>query len=193
MEREIYKEIDESIDWDVFEEEEDTYINEVEKEEKEPFKIRDEGLANWALRKLKKIDDDFQKQKEQTEYEIARLQDWIKTEEVRKEKKKFFFENRLQEYLDFLMFTDPKAKIKTPYGEVKYVKQQDEWKYDEEELMRFLEKEQMEGFIDVKKSINKREIKKLMVADGNAVTEAGEIVPGITVVKRPDTLRVKLD
>lgn len=193
MDRDIYTEIDENMDWEIFEEEEDTYINEVENEGKEPFKIRNEGLANWALRKLKKIDDDFLKQKEQTEYEIARLKDWIKTEEVRKEKKKFFFENRLQEYLDYLRFSDPKARIKTPYGEVKYVKQQDEWKYNEEELMKFLEEEDMKEFMNIKKSINKQELKKLNVADGNAVTEAGEIVPGVTVIKRPDIVRIKLD
>lgn len=184
--KDLYEIIDEDIDSEMLVED---YENE---ENREAFKIRDDALCSWAMRKLKALEDEFLEKEKIAENEISRIEKWLEDEREKTEKKKFFFNNRLEEYVRFLMATSDKSKVETPFGTAKIGKQQPEWQYDEDTILKFLEDENMIDYITIKKSLNKKELRKLERVGEEVVNENGEVVPGIKVVERPDVLRVKL-
>lgn len=187
MERkDLYEALDEELDSKFFDED----IND-EEDNDETFRIRDDGLASWAMRKLRFIEDDYTEKENLAKNEISRIQKWLDEEREKAEKKKFFFNNKLEEYVRYLMATSDKKGVETPFGTAKIGKQQPEWKYDDDIILKFLESENMDDYITIKKSLNKRELRKLERVGEEVVNENGEVVPGITVVDRPDILRVK--
>lgn len=187
MERkDLYEILDKELDDEILEE------NYEDNEEKEAFKIRDNALASWAMRKLKVLEDEFLEKENIAKNEISRIEKWLLDEKNKTEKKKFFFNNRLEEYVRYLMATSDESKVETPYGTAKIGKQQPEWQYDEDIILKFLESENMIDYITIKKSLNKKELRKLNRVGEEVVNENGEVIPGIKVVERPDVLRLKL-
>lgn len=160
-------------------------------EVKEQWKISDLSGADWAFRKLQEIDEDLEKSIEYAKREREKYDKFIKSEEETAERRKGYFKWKLEEYLRSQREHDPKFKLKTAQGTANY-RNSKKWNYEDEKILNFLEKNELEQFIRVKKEVNKADLKKaLKVADnGVVVTEDGEIVDGITVVDT-ETLSLK--
>jgi len=164
------------------------------------FVIADLNSANWAFRKLAAIEQKRNGIKELADKEMERIRNWQQQEEESLNNSKEFFEGLLTEYFVTQKEMDPKFKISTPYGKVSSRKQQPKWNYEDEKLIGYLENYKPE-LIRIKKEINKNDFKKavkekdgfILTEDGKVVSnETGELIEGITIEKRPDSINIKV-
>lgn len=166
--------------------------NLAEEIEKQRFKVDSLESANWCLKKLGVL----KKQQEENDLlakkEIERIQKWQEAQKEKIDYSKRFFESLLEQYYRAEKEKDPKFKISTPNGQVNSRKQQDKWTYKDEKAINSLEKAGLNELIRVKKEIDKTAIKKVLtVSNGQAITEDGEIIEGITVEEQPDKITIK--
>ena len=171
-----------------------SYLEEDNTEEKEPFKIKDLNGANWAFRKLKAIEEQEKEVKRLADEEFDRINEWLKTELARTDRDKGYFEGLLTSYLITEREKDPKFKVSTPYGKVSTRKQQPNFEYDVNKFIDWAIDNERADLIKVTKTPIKAEVKKVFeIHDGRLIDpETGEIVEGIEVVDRPDSVIVKV-
>lgn len=156
------------------------------------FTIENLDSANWAFRKLAAIERKRSEIRDLADKEIQRIKEWQEQEEKGLNNSKEFFEGLLTEYFIRQKEVDPKFKISTPYGKVSSRKQQPKWNYEDEKVLNWLKENDTE-LIRIKEEINKVELKKKYQIVGNeVVTEDGEIVEGITIEERPDSINIKV-
>ena len=164
------------------------------------FTIQDLDSANWAFRKLAAIERKRKEIQELADREIERIKDWQNQEEESLNNSKEFFEGLLTEYFVRQRELDPKFKLSTPYGRVSSRKQQPKWNYEDEKLIGYLEHYKPE-LIRIKKEVNKNDFKKavkekdgfILMDDGKIISnETGELIEGVTVEERPDSINIKV-
>lgn len=124
--------------------------------------------------------------------DIERLKEW--GEEAKKEfvEKEQFYTHRLEFYLrDQIAAGSKKKSIKLPYGAIKMVKQQPEYKRDERALLHYAKEK---GLVKVKETADWTAIKKQGNIVGNfLVDENGEVIPGVEVHEREDKFTVEVE
>ena len=171
-----------------------SYLEEDNTEEKEPFKIKDLNGANWAFRKLKAIEEQEKEIKRLADKEFDRIDEWLKTELARTDRDKGYFEGLLTAYLITEREKDPKFKVSTPYGKVSTRKQQPNFEYDVNKFINWAIDNERADLIKVTKTPIKAEVKKVFeVHEGRLIDpETGEIVEGVEVVDRPDSVIIKI-
>jgi light-regulated signal transduction histidine kinase (bacteriophytochrome) len=165
-----------------------------EEEEKQKFRITDLGSADWVLRKRQEVIDRLEQETEYARVEIQKYQNFISNQERAAEEQIAYFNCLLEEYLREKKELDQKYKLVTAIGQANF-RNSATWRYEEDEVMDYLKENKMDEFIRVKvtESINKVDLKKsLKVFDGKAVTDDGEIIPGITV-EQTQTLTIKME
>ena len=85
--------------------------------------------------------------------------------------------------------------IKLPNGVIKRVKTQPTFERDEEELLRWLEKQgNMENFINRTAKAKWGELKKQVAVSGNVCVMpiTGEVVEGVRVIHNEETFKVEV-
>ena len=156
------------------------------------FKVQDINSANWCFRKLKAIDEKEKEVEQLAKNEIERINAWKKEELEATEGSKNYFEGLLTEYYIKQREVDEKFKLSTPYGKVSSRKQQPKWNYEDEKVVDWLE-ENNEKLIRIKKEVDKAAFKKFYEINGsNVVTEDGEIVEGVMIEERADTVSINV-
>lgn len=175
-------------------------VESIEKTEDGRFKIKDIDSANWTFRKLRAIEVKANEIKQLAQQEKARIEEWEKGELKVLEDNKEFFQGLLTEYYVIEKEKNPEFKLTTPYGKVSSRKQQPKWNYEEEKLIPYLENYDPK-LIRVKKEVNKADFKEvvknkkgfMLLKDGTIISnETGELIQGVTVEERPDTINVKV-
>lgn len=157
----------------------------------------DLDAANWCFRKLKAIEDKKREIKYLADKEKQRIIEWEKEELKAFKSSTDYFEMLLEDYYRQLREVDSKAKLSTPYGKVTSRKQQPKWNCEEDKTIEWLSNNNKD-LIRVKKEIDKAELKKVYkiagnnVAGNNVVTEDGEIVEGVSIEEREDTISIKV-
>ncbi len=163
-------------------------------QEKEQWGIGDLGSANWALRKITALEEANKEIQQLADEERKRIDDWESKETQSNHDAITFFKQKLGEYLLLLRQSDPKAKIKTPYGSVTTRKKPDSWEYGEQAIAE-LEAAGLDEFITTKvtKSVTKTEFKKAVsvTENGNVVTPDGEVLESVKVVPQGFDIVVK--
>ncbi|MBS3768171.1 MAG: host-nuclease inhibitor Gam family protein [Candidatus Cloacimonetes bacterium] len=173
-----------------------------EERKSEGFVIDNKGKANWALRKIRQLkkkqvendnlaDNEISKLKS----EIDEVKDWLKSENDNLQNSIDFFENLLKGYAFSIKEEDPEFKtLKLPFGELQFRKRRDKWNYDEEKLLEFA-KDNIKTSVKVVEKVDKRKLKKLVKkVDDKVIIEAtGEIVEGISIEKRDEEFKVKIE
>lgn len=161
-------------------------------EAREKFKVKDLDAANWCFRKLKAIEDKKREIKYLADKERTRITEWEKEELKAFKSSTDYFEMLLEDYYRELREIDSKAKLSTPYGKVTSRRQQPKWNYEDSKIIEWLNNNNKD-LIRVKKEIDKAELKKMYkIVGNNVVTEDGEIVEGITIEKREDSINIKV-
>lgn len=164
----------------------------LQEQEYEGFKVTDLQSATWCFRKLKAIKEAKEENQKVAEAEIKNIQDWLEKENSKLFDNENFFKSLLEEYYKSQKQVDSKFKINTPYGIVSSRKQPDKWEYNEEETIKWL-KANNPSLVRTKEEINKTDLKKvLLVTNGVAVSEAGEIIPGINVTPQPESIKIEV-
>ena len=152
--------------------------------------ITDVNKASWAFREIIEIEKQMQDIEDLAKAELERINNWKKEELKTLEDSKQFFDFNLEQYFREQRELDPKFKLSTPYGKVTARKQQPKWNYEDDKTIEWL-KENDISLIRIKEEVNKAELKKKYKIYGNqVVTEDGEVVEGIEIEYRADSVTV---
>lgn len=172
----------------------DFEIEETE-EYKQRFEINNLESCNWAFRKLAKIKLEEDEIKKVAEKEFERIEAWQKQELAKNEDSKAFFEGLLVEYYSKERLENPKFKISTPYGKVSSRKLQPSYEYDNDKFIAWAKENEYSNLIRIKEEVSKADVKKAFKINGNQLLDenTGQIVDGVTVVERPDSVSVKIE
>ncbi|MDH6670215.1 hypothetical protein M2277_000859 [Paenibacillus sp. LBL] len=169
-------------------------IEQQEIEERQSFRVTDLDSLNWVFRKLAAIEAKKTEVNKLAAAEICRIQDYQKRELDKLAKDEEFFRTHISAYASMRKEADPKFKSeKTPYGSFTLKKQQPKWNYDDAKLVSWLEFNDCEDLVRIKKEPAKSEIKKMFVVtdSGEVVDPNGQVVEGIQVEFRGDELVIK--
>lgn len=164
-------------------------------EEQEGFVIDTEQKANWALRKIKQLQDKMEANTLMARTENERVTAWLKEVSEPLQRDIDFFTGLLEQYHREVIERDPKAKtIKLPHGNLKMRVQQPEFRRDENKLLAWLKKTDRKDYIVVKESPAWAELKKVLKVVGTSMAdpETGEVVDGVEVVEREPKFSVEV-
>ncbi|ADQ13570.1 host-nuclease inhibitor Gam family protein [Halanaerobium hydrogeniformans] len=171
------------------------------KKESEHFVIDNDSKANWALRKIKHLKKKKKENKEFAKSEIEAIQkeideisEWLESENSSLDNDIDYMEGMLRIYGEQLKDQDPELKThKLPFGQLQFRKQRDKWKYDDQKLLEFAERN-LKDTIKIKKKVDKRKLKSKVKVVGTkaVVADTGEVIDGITVLKRGEKFKVKI-
>lgn len=159
-----------------------------------PFVVEDDGGAEWAFRKLQKIEREMTRVRDQASQEMARITDWVTDTCGPLEREKEFFEGLLIAYMHKLRANDEDVKTyKLPAGTLTAREQPESILIENEEGFLKWAEEHLKTVLTTKIMVSpdKSALKKL-IKDGKVVTEDGEVVPGVTVEKAPVKYAVKV-
>ncbi|WP_197284096.1 host-nuclease inhibitor Gam family protein [Bacillus sp. JCM 19041] len=142
--------------------------------------------------KQAEIDSIVSSQVDALQQKINRLKEW--SEEAKKEfvESEQFYTHRLEFFLrDQIAAGSKKKSIKLPYGAIKMVKQQPEFKRDEVALLEYAKQHDL---IKIKESADWTAIKKKGSIAGTAlIDENGEQIPGVEVFEREDKFSIEVN
>ena len=165
-------------------------------EQRGQFIIDDDQKANWALRKIRQLQEKRKANIQLAEAEIERINTWLKEVNGDLEQSIDYFTGLLEGYHRQVLEQDPKAKtIKLPYGKLKMRAQQPEFIRDNDKLLSWLKQSNKTDYIVVKESPDWAQLKKTLQVAGNALvdTETGEVVEGVEVVEREPKFSVEVE
>ena len=160
------------------------------------FKVNDESKANWALRKIKELQEEKEKNIAFAEKEISNIDLWLSQENEKAQRDIDYFQGLLSAYALEKRDEDPKFKsLKLPNGSIRFKKQQPAFKYDNAALLDYLKKSEETDLIRIKEEPNKSAIKKLFIVQDDSLINpnTGEIVEGVTIEKRDDKFEVVIN
>ncbi len=158
----------------------DEYENEHQK-----FKVADKASAEWCLRKIAAYKKEMQENQDIVNAEIQRLNEWLTQVNKHSQERIDYLTGLLQEYLTKVAEEDPKCKsIKLPHGTIRFKKQQPEWIYNDEKILKWLKQNKPE-LIQIIEKYNKNDIKRL-------VKETGEIIDGVEIQFKEDKFEVEV-
>jgi hypothetical protein len=164
----------------------------------EPFVVDTDRKASWAMRKLLEHRQAVAEVLAIAQSEIERIQQWAQTEATKHEPSISYFENVLIGYAHRERLRDPKRKsISTPYGKVSSRAGQVKYVIDPDVFLPWAEAEHPE-WVKIEKSPRLAEVKAATTVEGTesmgevAMTEHGEIVPGVTIEPAAVTYKVEV-
>lgn len=160
------------------------------------FHIENDSGANWALRKIKSLQDKKEANAALAKEEISKINAWLEQENQSLDDSIGHFETLLQEYATRLREKDGKFKsMKLPSGSFGFRKSQPKWEYDSKAVVESLEQHGNHELVRIKKEPDKSAIKKnYKVHKGKVVDPVtGMVLDGVTVTEQPDSFTVKVD
>lgn len=172
------------------------FLDEQEGIEKESFIVKDDQEANWALRKIKSMNDQIERNNTLAQAEIDKIEHWNQSENKKHQDSIDYFQSLLAQYAAVKRENDPKFKtLKLPNGAFSFRKRQPKWNYEEDIVVKALEDANLTDFIRVKKFPSKADIKKAFEVSGGHVVnpDSGEIIEGITIEEQPEIFNVAVE
>lgn len=172
----------------------------VNEDDNEAWKIKNDEEADWWIEIHEEKLVEVRRLKMQLENKIAfyqeKLDKVIKEEEAIIERR----DSKLAEYFETLdekqmKKTKTMMKYRLPSGELVKKFPGPQFKRDNDTLTKWLEENQMDEYIEVKKQAKWGELKRKTKVVGNAVVleETGEIVEGVEVIERPAEFKVEVE
>lgn len=157
----------------------------------EGFTVRDDGAAEWCLKKIREAQADVKKWEAHYAAQLERVK-------AEADREIAYFTAKLEEYFDQV----PRKATKTqesytlPGGKLIRKKQQPKFTVTDADTLPWLAENKLWDMIETRQSVKWAELKKTVTVtpDGAHVTTAdGEIVPGVSVEQRPDVFRVEVE
>lgn len=152
------------------------------------FAIEDDMTADWAIRRIAQIDAEADRMIDFYEAQIK------KCNEKRDARKDFLLEH-LRRYTNTLPMRETKTQLKyaLPSGDLVIKKAAMTYKRDDEQLLRWIQKNDLSEFTQVKVSPAWGELKKHLTIMGDSVVlaDTGEIVEGVEAVEAEPTFMIK--
>lgn len=163
-----------------------------------PWKIADDGCADWAVNKIAEERAELARIEELAEAQIARIEEKLAAARKRCENGTRFLTGKLAEYFATVPHRQSKGKTQETYqllsGTLKLKKGGITMKQDDEKLLAFLKASGASDMIQITEKPKWGEYKKRLEIQGADVVdmETGEIVEGVQLVTKPDTFTVDL-
>lgn len=180
------------------------------------FRIDNKEMAIWALRKLANIERNRNEARAAAQAEIERIQTWLADEEKKADQERGFFEFHLEHYHRRVLAENPKTKtIKLPHGELQLRTQQPDYEKNDNVLLfwalknlphlitfpHWIRPDPKLDWAELKKALEIKEIPVVDQETGEVIDRkfvvinppTGEIIPGITVTRRPEKFNIKLE
>jgi hypothetical protein len=155
--------------------------------ERERFQVTDDSQAAWAMRKLLSLREKMTENENIAEAERYRINSWLEYANSRYEDDVVYFEGLLTQYAKTQRETEGRKTIDTPYGFVKSRATQPKFKVtDEDEFFKWAA-ESLPDAVAVKYTPVIPVMRNALTVEHTttlglvAMTENGEIVPGVTV------------
>lgn len=179
-------------------------------ERDERFEIDNDELANWALKKIKGIRGEANRQITNLDREIARYEHEKQEVKRRSDNEAAYFESLLSGYMirlgesGAIKYTKAgNAVYRLPDGKIKYTGSSQKLKHDDEKLLTALNNAGRDDLIKVRMEPKWAEVKKIVKIDeeGRAHietvnAETGEImdaiIAGVAVETVPPTITVEV-
>lgn len=174
-------------------EELESLIN-LNEDDKKKFKVTNAETANWVFRKMKYIDVKLDEVDNMANNDLLRIKSWKEKQTKKYSEIKTFFEGLITEHVMEEKKKDPKYKLSTPYGSA-YVKTMPEkWSYDEEKLIKWLEKNKAD-LLHIEKTPKRRELKEYAAVIGDKAIDisTGEEIDGISIVEGEKITVIKVE
>jgi phage host-nuclease inhibitor protein Gam len=169
-------------------------------QEREGWHITDDSGADWAIDKIKNIKSEYNRKEMVAKNKIAQIEMWLQKEKEETERQIAFFEAKLKEYFDtlpeqYLKITKTQKQYKLPSGTLKIKYRQPEFIRNDEKLVAWMETGGMNDFVKIKKIPKWEELKKRVRVEGNKVifVETGEIIDGVEVQEREPEFVVEVE
>lgn len=172
------------------------FLDQEEQINDESFQIDDEQKANWALRKIKQLQEQQKENEVLAQAEMDKIETWVQQEYDKAQNSIDYFQGLLAKYAMKQREINPDFKSqKLPYGRIRFVKQRPQYKYDDDLLVESLKKQGETELIRIKETPDKTAIKKkFVVHNGGLVNpETGEKVDGVKVIERDEKFEVVTD
>lgn len=169
-------------------------LKDITEEDKKKFKVTNAQSANWVFRKIKAINTKLKETDDMYNQELLRITSWKNNQTKKYEELKVFFDGLITEHIMEEKNKDPKYKLSTPYGSA-YVKTTPEkWIYDEEVLLKWLDKNKKD-LIHIEKTVKKKDLKEYAaVINGRAIDiSSGEEIEGVTIVDGEKIAVIKVE
>lgn len=160
-----------------------------------PFQITDDGLADWAVRKILEERAEYERLKELGDQQIAAIMEKLDAAKRRYENATAFLTSCLSEYFE----TVPHKKTKTTEkyrllsGSLTLKKGGIKATADDEKLVPWLRANGLGDLVKVEESAKWGDLKKMLTFAGGVamLEETGEIVEGVNVTEAPDVFKVE--
>ena len=149
----------------------------------EPFVIKNDDEAMWALKKIRE-----KKAQQDTNKAIAKdAVEWAKRQNNRLDDSIAYFKGLLTDYVAPKCEENDKFKLVTPLGRFGLYHTPDSWDYDENALAKWLEQNGYENLVETKVTVPKRKLQSTFVkSNGHLVdTKTGEVVDGVQYAELP--------
>ena len=159
-----------------------------------PWRIADDGAADWAVRKIAEERAELARIRELAEAEIERIEAKLAAAEKRCENGTRFLTAKLAEYFSTVPHkaTKTKESYRLLSGTLTMKIGGTQMKQDDEALLAFLKQSGNDDMIQITEKPRWGEYKKrLQIVGGSVVdSQTGEIVEGVTVIEKPNTFSV---
>ena len=161
-------------------------------EESNEFRITDDLMADWAVEKINAARAERDRLVSLVQEKIEQLQEKRQLYIVNFEENTSFLRAKLMDYFMTVKTQDTKTmkKYKLVSGTLVMKKQQPYYERDEAALLGWAETTVPE-LVKVKKEVSWADLKKQADVSGDKLLLDGEIIPGVTVIERPDTFEVQ--
>ena len=160
------------------------------------FIITDDGEATWAVRKYRALQHRVEESVSIAEAEIKRITEWRDTQVKKHEGEAEFFKAILTEYALKQRVALDRKSIDTPYGVVRTRNSTPKWEVDADQFIPWAKENAPELVTVVEKVALAAAKKALEVEDTSlglvAITQHGEVVPGISIEAGNVTVNIDL-
>lgn len=103
-----------------------------------------------------------------------------------------FYEEALKTFAMNEYAETNKKTIKLPNGTLSIKKQQPKYVYNDDEVLEFLQENNLNDYIRTKAEVNKKDLKKnAVINNNNQLVINGKEVPGVVVIPQEDKFEVK--
>lgn len=167
----------------------------IDEQFEESFVINNDGLAEWALKKIAEETAESQRYINVCDTMIAEYTRKRQKAQEQLENKTAYLRSKLQEYFATVPHKATKTQetYKLPSGTLKLKYGTPEFIRDETILVDWLKKNGYEDKVKVKETADWAEFKKgITVSFDKVLTADGEVVEGVTAQERPNTFEVEI-
>lgn len=157
--------------------------------------IKDDRMANWAIKKVKFEFSEADRLKALAKAEIEELKMRIEYIDQQCENNTRFLKSQLEAYFNTVERKESKTQesYKLLDGSLVYKKPSKDYEKDENALIEWAMKNNHEDVVETTKKLKWADFKKQLsiVGDTVVITETGEVVPDISVIEKDGKFEVK--